>query len=122
MINCNCSCNGLFQGSTPTLEFTTNSPLTDIKQIYITFTQLGQVILEYDSSNHKYAFEYVQGDIKINLTLTEQDTFLFSPKYDINVQLRIVYNGGAVVASEISTLHMHPALKQEALTNGQSTS
>jgi hypothetical protein len=141
MISCNCSCNGIFQGSTPTLLFDTNTPLVDIYLINIVLSQLGYIILD---KTH-YGGAAILGDLKLGkdiigegleqeangiakvdestlqLTLTQEETLMLSSKYDIDIQLRILYKDGSAVTSETSVLHIHPVLKNEVLhvTNNQ---
>ena len=135
MINCNCNCSVIFQGSTPTLLFDTNTPLVDICLINIVLSQLGQIVLDKTHDGEvsvlgdlelgvdtigKLFKQEVNGIVKVDentlqLTLTQAETFMLSSKYDIDVQLRILYNDGSAVASETSVLHIHPALKNEVL-------
>ena len=135
MINCNCSCNGIFQGSTPTLLFDTNTPLVDICLINIVLSQLGQIVLDKTHycvasvlGNFKLGKDIIGDEVEqesngitkvdestLQLTLTQAETLMLSSKYDIDVQLRILYNDGSAVTSEISVLHIHPVLKNEVL-------
>ena len=105
-------CGEISQGSTPSLSFNTNAPLTDIDKLYLTFWQRGSFILEKDKDSIIYVDENT-----IKVRLTQKETFLFSDKYDIEVQLRIKYQSAnsAAITSDISTFKINKALKNEVI-------
>ena len=107
-----CACSGVYKGSTPSLFFNTNAPLTNIAKMWLTFQQRGQVILDKDETD----IAIVDSDT-VKLKLTQEETLLFSSKYDIEVQLRIRYNGvaGATVTSAVSSFRMNEVIKHEVI-------
>jgi hypothetical protein len=107
-----CACSGVYKGSTPSLFFNTNAPLTNIAKMWLTFQQCGQVILDKDETD----IAIVDSDT-VKLKLTQEETLLFSSKYDIEVQLRIRYNGvaGATVTSAVSSFRMNEVIKHEVI-------
>lgn len=105
-----CYCGGVFKGSTPTLNFNVNAPLENIQAMYLTFEQCGIPILEKDINNIKI----VDLDT-INVTLTQEETLLFSSKYDIEVQFRAKYEDGSATTSDINTFNICRVLKNEVI-------
>lgn len=105
-------CGEISQGTTPSLVFNTNAPLTDINKLYLTFWQRDNFILEKD----KDSVIFVDNDT-IKVKLTQEETFLFSSKYDIEVQLRIKYeaDNSPAITSAISTFKINRALKSEVI-------
>ena len=108
----NCTCTGVYKGSTPSLFFNTNAPLTNIKKMWLTFRQRDIIVLDKDESD----ITIVDSDT-VKLKLTQEETLLFSSKYDIEVQLRIRYNGvtGAAVTSDTGSFRMNEVIKHEVI-------
>ena len=105
-----CYCGGVFKGSTPTLNFNINTPLENIQVMYLTFEQRGMLILEKDINN----IQIIDKDT-IAVTFTQEETLLFSSKYDIEVQFRAKYADGAATTSDINTFNMYRVLKHEVI-------
>ena len=112
MINiCCCSAEVIYKGSTPTLYFTTNAPLVDIETAIITFQQCGQIILEKTKDD----ITIIENE-GLKLKLTQEETLLFSAKYEIEAQLRIKYSTEDVaVTSGITCFTMGEVLKHEVI-------
>ena len=110
-----CCCGGdVSKGSTPSLSFNINTPLTNINAMYLTFYQREMLILE----KNKDEIIIVDEDT-IKIKLTQEETLLFSAKYPVQVQIRIKYdtaNGGsAAVTSGITEFHFNEVLKHEVI-------
>jgi hypothetical protein len=105
-----CCCGGIFKGSTPSLYFNTNAPLTSVKSMYLTFYQRDKFILEKELKDI-----IVVDENTIKVKLSQEETLLFSSKYDIAVQLRIKYNENSAVTSEINIFNMKEVLKHEVI-------
>ena len=106
-----CTCSGIHKGSTPSLLFNTNAPLTNMDKIVLTFRQLDNIVLEKEDS----AIVVVDTDT-VKVKLTQEETLLFSHRYPIDVQLRIRYkSGGATVTSDISSFKMSEVIKNEVI-------
>jgi hypothetical protein len=107
-----CYCGEINKGSTPSLVFNTNAPLTNIEKLYLTFWQHGTFVLEKTKDDVVTVDEDT-----IKLTLKQEETLLFSSKYDVEVQLRIKYNSSnsAAVTSAISSFKINEVLKHEVI-------
>lgn len=105
-----CYCGGVFKGSTPTLNFNINAPLENIQVMYLTFEQCGVLILEKNIND----ITIVDKDT-VAVTLTQEETLLFSSKYDIEVQFRAKYTDGSATTSDINTFNMYRILKNEVI-------
>ena len=103
-------CNKLYRGTTPSFEFETEVPLKNIKTIIITLTQLNTIILEKIDDN-----VIILGDNKIKINLTQEESLLFSSKYDIKLQARIVYKNTKAIASDEKIFRLHEILNKEVL-------
>ena len=112
MIGFEC-CGGIFKGSTPSLYFNTNADLDiAIEKLYVSFYQCGQPIIEKTKDEVELITDGVN---QIKLTLTQEDSLKFSSKYEVQVQLRIKYEGGSTVTSGIGTFYMKEVLKHEVI-------
>ena len=105
-----CYCGGVFKGSTPTLNFNINTPLENVQAMYLTFEQRGVLVLEKDINSIQIIDENT-----IAVTLTQEETLLFSSKYDIEVQFRAKYTDGSATTSDINTFNMYKVLKNEVI-------
>lgn len=103
-----CNCTKIFQGSTPTLYFNTNAPLQNFKKIQLTIRQRGTIVLEKENL-------IVVDEDTVKVKLTQQDTLLFSSKFELEPQLRIKYNDGSVVVSDIVPFTIEEVIKKEVI-------
>jgi hypothetical protein len=99
----------IFKGSTPTLSFDTNAPLTNFEEMYLTLEQCGIFVLEKTKEQIQ-----INGQ-SFEIELTQEETLLLSHKYDIEAQCRIKYTDGSVLTSEINTFNIGRVLKQEVI-------
>ena len=90
-----CTCKHFTRGTTPSLVFDMNIHLDNVEEFNITFVQLNTVVLEKNKNDIIFIDEN-----SIKLILSEEDTKLFSDKYDAKCQFRIKYINGAVATSE----------------------
>lgn len=90
-----CTCRHFTRGTTPSFTFDLSVHLDSVEELNVTFTQLNTVVLEKNKNDI-----IVLDSDSIKVKLTEQETKLFSDKYDVKCQFRIKYIGGAIVTSE----------------------
>ena len=90
-----CTCKQFTRGTTPSFTFDMRVHLGNIKELYVTFKQLGVTIVEKTKNDIK-----IIDEDSIKVMLTEQESLLFSDKYDVECQFMIKYLTGAVVTSE----------------------
>lgn len=90
-----CTCRQFTRGTTPSFTFDMSVHLGSVEELNVTFTQLDTVVIE----KNKNDIEIVDEN-SIKVTLTEQETKLFSDKYDAKCQFRIKYVNGAIITSE----------------------
>ena len=90
-----CTCRHFTRGTTPSFVFDMSVHLDSVEEFNVTFTQLNTVVLE----KNKEDIVILDSD-SIRVQLTEEETKLFSDKYDVQCQFRIKYTNGAVTTSE----------------------
>ena len=103
-----CNCTKIFQGSTPTLYFNTNAPLFNIVKSTLTIRQRGVVVLEKENLT-------IVDDDTVKIKLTQEETLLLSSKFELEPQLRIKYNDGSVVVSDIVPFTIEEVIKHEVI-------
>ena len=90
-----CTCRQFTRGTTPSFTFDMKVHLGNIKEFYITFMQLGTIIVEKTLSDIK-----IIDDDSVKISLTEEESLLFSDKYDVECQFMIKYINDVVITSE----------------------
>ena len=97
------------RGTTPTHEFNTNVDLTDAKIVYITYMQNGETVVEKTIDD-----AVIDGD-KITVSLTEEDTLKFDANSLVEIQLRVGFENGERIASNIMRVRVQKILKDGEL-------
>ena len=95
-------------GTTPTFEFEIPLEAKVVTRAKITFRQNRTIIVEKKD-------ECVIGEKKISVDLTQEETFLFDPRYKADVQLRVVTPEGEVLATDVHTIDVLECLDREVL-------
>lgn len=90
-----CTCRQFTRGTTPSFTFDMKVHLGSIKELYVTFKQLNTTIIE----KTKDSIQFLDDD-SVKIVLTEQESLLFSDKYEVECQFMIKYINGAIVTSE----------------------
>ena len=90
-----CICRHFTRGTTPSFTFDMSIRLENVEELNVTFTQLNTVVLEKNKDDI-----IVLDEDTVKITLTEEETKLFSDKYSTACQFRIKYVGGVIVTSE----------------------
>lgn len=99
----------MIRGTTPTHVFKTNVDLTDVSELYITYEQ-GITTLE--KSLPDCEIETVDEKSTITVKLTQNETLKFADSgYMADVQIRVKYMDGSVLASNIIRVPISRILK-----------
>ena len=94
------------RGTTPTICFTyTDVDTSRITAAYMTMRQRGQVVAEKELYDAKIA------EGRLLWTLTQEETLLLRPGYDVEIQCRYRLDDGTAGASEIFCLSASDILK-----------
>lgn len=99
------------RGTTPTHTFTTDVDLSEATAIYVTYQQEGVNLVEKTLDD----ITFIDG--KFQVTLTQNDTLLFSSDKTkkIYIQVRAVLSDGTRIASNIIRTDIHAILKDGAI-------
>ena len=79
-----CMCKQFTRGTTPSITFNMGVPLDNALELYITFKQLNTLIIEKGIDDIVIVD---QDTVRINLT--EEESLLFSDKYDTECQFMV---------------------------------
>lgn len=97
----------MFRGTTPTNVFNVDIDLTTATEMYISYEQNKQVIVEKELSDCTVTAE------SVSVTLTQAETLLFQPgKVFVQIRAKI---GSTAVASNIITTTAERILKDGAI-------
>ena len=95
----------IIRGTTPTNVFNTNVDLTDAEEIYVTYAQKGNVVI------NKYIEDLEVETNNVRVTLTQVDTLKLDTVYDVEIQIRALFDDGTAIASDIITVDVERILK-----------
>lgn len=95
--------------STPTHKFTLPFNVDRIDSLFITYRQKGAVVLEKTEADCA-----LDGD-KITVTLTQQETHLFSSTFNAEAQLNILTTDGKRLVSKKYTISVSENLHDEVM-------
>lgn len=93
------------RGTTPVLEFTIPFQTSLIKTCYVTFNQNGVTVLEKDKDHCEFS------GTKITVTLTQEETLLFSSGDMVEIQIAIRTTDESAFRSEIKKVGVNRILK-----------
>jgi iron-sulfur cluster repair protein YtfE (RIC family) len=96
-------------GTTPTHTFQIPINAEMVKSVEITYCQGGEIILQ------KYTEDCTIEGNTISTTLTQEDTFEFNDKINVEIQVRILDFTGAAMASNIMTVDVKKCLSKDVL-------
>jgi hypothetical protein len=97
-------------GTTPIHTFKLPTDIGIIKNIKITYSQNGRILLE------KYLEDLDIKDDVVSLSLTQEESFKFNQEQKAEVQMRIITNQEDVLASDIKLIYVRKCLDSEVLT------
>ena len=95
----------MIRGTTPTMVFSLPFNTGVISVAHITFMQRGKVVLD------KELHECKCNENEVEITLTQEETLLFSSGYFIEAQVRARNNAGEALASDIIKIPAERILK-----------
>lgn len=96
-------------GATPKHTFTLPFDTSIIKELKITYAQEKKTILE------KYLKDCEIKGNEVSLTLSQEETLLFVEKLTVEIQVRVLTQGGEVLTSDIHTIRAERCLDREVL-------
>ena len=96
-------------GSTPKHEFTLPLDTSLVDKFKVTYKQNGKIILE------KYLEDFDVSGNKLFVTLTQEETFLFTEGVNVEVQARVLTVGGDALPSDIRIITAEKCLDREVL-------
>ena len=97
----------MFRGTTPTHTFSLPFETSLLANLYITYTDKSNVtLLEKDLSN------CALNGKNVSVTLTQEETLLFTGRQQARLQLRAITTDGTALASKIYTVYVGETLKE----------
>ena len=96
-------------GTTPTHKFTIPINTDVVKEVEITYCQANEIILQ------KYIGDCQLEGNTVKTTLTQEDTFKFDEKTNVEIQVRVLDLNGAAFASGIMCVDVKRCLSKEVL-------
>lgn len=98
------------RGTTPTHTFEIPISPDDIKEIEITYQQNRKNILQ------KYKSDCVLGENLVSVTLTQEETFLFSENEIVKIQIRFLDKYGNIYPTPVFRVSCEECLSEEVLS------
>lgn len=97
------------RGTTPTHKFILPFSVDMISAVEISYAQSGAVKLT------KTTADCVLEDKTVSVTLTQEDTFLFTEDVPVEIQIRVLTTGGQALASDIYSVSCKECLSDGVL-------
>lgn len=85
----------IIRGTTPTNIFNVNVDLTEAEDIIISYAQKGNVVINKMISDIDVTEE------AISTTLTQTETLKLDAAYNVEIQIRALFDDGTAIASDI---------------------
>ena len=99
----------MYRGTTPTLQFYLDFLLEYEKEVFITFVQNNKTVLE-KSINEIEKSVADDGNTILSFKMTQKETLLFDEE-TIEMQIRIKFENGEAIASNIFKTYINDILK-----------
>lgn len=96
-------------GTTPTHTFELPFNVAVIDAVEITYCQNKKIVLQKNED------DCTMGENIVAVTLSQQDTFKFTPDVNVEIQIRIVGTDGNVYASDIMCVSCGRCLSDEVI-------
>lgn len=115
----------MYRVTTPTHKFIFSEPVSDCRELLVTYSQYGHIMLEKHKSDFEFETEEVDGDTLYTATvvLTQEETKRFNVKLPernegtfVQCQVRILYDNGTALASDVVNVKLKDVLNEEILT------
>lgn len=88
----------IIRGTTPTNIFNVNVDLTEAEDIIISYAQKGNVVI------NKMISDIDVTEDTVSTTLTQTETLKLDAAYDVDIQIRALFDDGTAIASDIITV------------------
>lgn len=108
----------MIRGTTPTHTFTFNNldPST-FKVLNIYYAQQGVELLSKSKEDCIFSSNEADGGLiyQASVTLTQEETLIFKPKYAVKVQLRVLTSDNRALATPEYEIPVHDVINDEVL-------
>lgn len=94
------------RGTTPTHIFNTDVDLSSATVMYVTYQQYGRTVIEKTLDDGIELFED-----HIEVPITQEETLAIRPDAQVQIQIRVGFNDGSRLASNIMRVCAHDILK-----------
>ena len=84
-----------------TFEVTDGTDLTGASVVYVTYDQGGAVVIEKSTEDGGVEVDATSEPNVIKATLTQADTLALKSSIPVRIQIRVKYDSGSAIASEI---------------------
>ena len=101
----------MIRATTPTFIFRLPIDCSKITKAEVTLSQSGENKLT------KQTEDCLMNDKKLTVTLSQEETLLFSDKADVQTQLRVLTSDDKVFASQVFSVPVIDSLSEEVLRN-----
>ncbi len=98
------------RGTTKTHTFELPFDAKAIKKTRVLYSQDGDIVIKKDGDEVQ-----IDGNV-VTVKLSQEDTFAFSSKVSIEIQLRVLFNNGDVKNSDIIKTSVARCLDNEVIT------
>ena len=106
----------MYRATTPRHTFVFNvNPEETFQTILITYAQDNEIVLEKGKEDLTFTASG-ESEFEATLTLTQEETKLFSNKSSVKVQVRVLTYNGEAAASTKMTIPVNDVLNDEVLT------
>lgn len=108
----------MIRGTTPTHTFTFNNldPST-FKVLNIYYAQQGVELLNKNKEDCVFSSKETESGLiyQASVTLTQEETLIFKPKYAVKVQLRVLTSDNRALATPEYEIPVHDVINDEVL-------
>ncbi len=84
-----------------TFEVTDGTDLTGASIVYVTYDQGGKVVIEKSTEDGSVVVDSEEDPNIIRVQLTQSDTLALNSSIPVRIQIRVKYDSGSAIASEI---------------------
>ena len=100
----------MVQGTTPTHRFYLPFSTDTLKEVMVIYAQNNEEIF------HKDTAECTVSENQISLKLTQEETFLFKPSVNVQIQVRVLKTDGEAYVSQIMHVSVAKCLNSEVMS------
>ncbi len=100
----------MVQGTTPTHIFTLPFSADTLKEVMVIYAQNNEELF------HKDTAECTINQNQLSLKLTQKETFLFDPAFNVQIQVRVLKTDGEAYVSQIMHASVARCLNSEVMS------